>query len=128
MRGILIDPSNKTITEVEYNGDYRTIAPMIGAASGLFDLVRYASNVDVFVDDEGLLYNGGNPHGYFRFYNPAMGMDSGVLAGKALMLGNNRDGASCGCRLSLDTVRRNVQWLVQADGVFFAEPIMGAGV
>ena len=53
MRALLIDPTEKSFTEVEYNGDWKTIAPLLGCE--LFTVV-YTDVGDVFVDDEGL-YN-----------------------------------------------------------------------
>lgn len=81
MKGILIDPSNKSVSNVEYDGNYKSIAPMIGAGSGLFCFVNLSSQANLYLDDEGLLVNP-NPHGYFR-----IGRYPQVLAGKGLVLG-----------------------------------------
>ena len=52
MRTILIDPVAHSFTEVEYNGDWKTISKHIGC--DLFDVV-FTEIGDVYVDDEGLL-------------------------------------------------------------------------
>lgn len=110
MRAVLIDPSTMSVSLTEYDGDWKTIAPTIGAASGLIDAVYPARNLSLFVDDEGLLYNGGNPHGYFQL---VMGDNrTGILAGKGLLLGFNADGENTDCNVSLVTVASWVRWAI----------------
>ena len=87
MKAYLINPSDKCVTEVAYDGDYHSIAPSIHAKSGLFDIVRIADagqQADLFVDDEGLMYEGGNPHGYFQVHHGQGQWQT--LAGYALVL------------------------------------------
>jgi hypothetical protein len=86
MKAILIRPAQKAVTEVEYSGDYRTIAKLIEADSGLFTAVGIDEDNFAYVDDEGLLVNP-NPHGYFAFRGY-----HGVLAGNALVLGLDNGG------------------------------------
>jgi len=50
MRTLLIDPKEKTITEHEHNGDWKTIAPTIDAYN--FDVI-FTDYGDIYVDDEG---------------------------------------------------------------------------
>lgn len=85
MKAILIDPSNKTVTDVDYDGDYQKIASIIGASSGLFDVVRSGDDAIMYIDDEGLLVNP-NPHGYFR-----IGNFPNTFAGKGLVVGVRLD-------------------------------------
>ena len=58
MKAYLINSETKTVTPVDYNGDYKTIYTLIGCE--LFDIV-YAQvdehKLNIFVDDEGLLNN-----------------------------------------------------------------------
>lgn len=104
MRAILIDPQNESITEVEYNGDYKHIYELIGASC--FDCVRLGDKEEntIFVDDEGLLNGAANRIGMFRFAgdNPA------YLAGKGLILATDAGGDSVGTTLSLEWVRERV--------------------
>lgn len=94
MKAYLIDPTTKSVNEVEYDGHGSKVADLIGAEFGLFAAVRLPDdNVAyvgatpcTFVDDEGLLINP-NPHGYFRF----LGIPR-VFAGKALVVGTGPDG------------------------------------
>lgn len=88
MKAYLIDPTIDAIVETEYNGDWKTIAPTIGAET--FTLVVYEHNgveLSIYVDDEGLF--NGNPHGWFDLpgFNQA-------FRGKGLVLGTDDEGES----------------------------------
>jgi hypothetical protein len=109
MRAILIDPSTMSVSITEYDGDWKTIAPTIGAASGLFDAVYPTRSLSLFVDDEGLLYEGGNPHGYFQLV--LGGNRTGILAGKGLLIGFNQEGESVDCEVPITTVASWVRWV-----------------
>lgn len=53
MKAFRIDPLNKKITEVEYNGDYKQIYNHINANT--FDVATLYDNGDgAYIDDEGL--------------------------------------------------------------------------
>ena len=85
MRAFLIDPEQRSITEIDYYaGHYRNICKLIGA--NMFDTVCLNVEGDyAYVDDEGLF----SSKPFFRFEgcpNP--------LAGKALVLGIDSQGAS----------------------------------
>jgi hypothetical protein len=53
MRAILIDPANKTVTEIEYNGDWETIAPLIDCSTFACPIV-FENEDTMYCDDEGL--------------------------------------------------------------------------
>ena len=113
MRAILIETSTMTVRLTEYDGDWKTIAPTIGAQSGLIDAVYPARNLSLFVDDEGMLYDGGNPHGYFQL---VMGDNrTSILAGKGLLVGFNADGDNTDCNVSLMTVVSWVRWMIPSN-------------
>ena len=81
MKAYLINSETKTITPVDYNGDYKTIYMLIGC--DLFDIVYAESGghrISVFVDDEGLL---NNPQHFFMLDGWAQ-----PLAGNGLVLGD----------------------------------------
>lgn len=87
MRAILIDPSTKTITEVEYelkgdDGGYYAMRALVAPPTGLIECVRLSKEVDLFIDEEGLLCNGPHPYGYFK-----IGTFPQVLAGRGLLVG-----------------------------------------
>ena len=53
MKGILINPHEETITEVEYSGNYKEIYDIINCRT--FDVAMAKENNDLYLDDEGLL-------------------------------------------------------------------------
>ena len=50
MKAYLIDAQARTVTETDYNGDYRHIHKLIGVET--FTVVRINDYDSVFVDDE----------------------------------------------------------------------------
>lgn len=83
MKAILIDPYNQTITEVKYDGNYKTIQKIIGCA--IFDIARFDddSGNALYIDDEGMFSVENRK--LFAFY-PATGAPT-ILAGRGLALG-----------------------------------------
>ena len=86
MFGYVIDPFNKTVTKVDWDGNYQSIYGHIGA--DCFDTCRFTrDNRDcAFVDDEGLF----KPDQAFFL----IGEYPTPLAGKALVLGTDEAGDS----------------------------------
>jgi len=100
MRALLIDPKNYTITEVDYNGDYKTIYTHLNCE--LFDVV-YFDFGDIYVDDEGLL---NNPEHFF-----VVGKAQ-PLAGRGLVFGPVReDGETTPATISIDELKSQVQYM-----------------
>lgn len=96
----LIDPEAKTVTEVTYDGDFRSIYRLIGAEA--FDAARFDEEGDtVFVDDEGLF----KPYEYFMIQGYSQ-----PLAGKGLVLGSDEEGDSVKPRLTLEVVKAKVEF------------------
>jgi len=108
MREILIDPKTRTISEVEYTGDYKNINEHIKA--DCFDIVRIDDSETIFVDDNGLSNGVAEDVGFFRFdgENPI------ALAGYGLILATNRAGDSVASKLALDDVRKRVTFGIPA--------------
>ena len=105
MKAILIDPENHTVTEVEYNGNYKHIYELIGCETfTVVDIGRDNNGLthSIFVDDEGLL---NNPR-YFFIWN---GYQQ-PLAGKGLILGCDEEGETVAATLDLEAVRLNVSF------------------
>jgi hypothetical protein len=97
MRAYLIDTPNKQITEVDYDGDYKSIYTWCNVEC--FTTVRINADDDVvFLDDEGLI--NGNPDGWFVFsgYNQP-------LRGKGLVLGTDNEGESVEPTIALEELR-----------------------
>lgn len=90
MKALLINPIDRTITEVEYDGNYKTIYTLIGADN--FDLAGLNNEGDgIFVDGEGLLKDDMDPP--FRVAHPDL-VEPCFLVGKGLVLGTDKDGES----------------------------------
>lgn len=98
------------VTEWEYNGDWKTLAPALDC--DLFDVARFNDKGDVvFVDDEGLLKKPSFFFGIEGYPQP--------LAGIGLVAGTSEDGETIEPTVSLGWVRANVTFLVyMGDGLF----------
>jgi hypothetical protein len=101
MRAVLIDPVARSFTEVEYDGDYKSIYKHLEC--DLFDVV-FTEFGDVYVDDEGLL----KPDQKF-FYLEGM---SQPLAGRGLVFGLvDDDGNTTPATVSIEELELNVKFL-----------------
>lgn len=114
MRALLIDPTTKSVEEIDYRPGPKAAAKAINAASGLICVGAYLPHDNVmFVDDEGRLVNP-NPNGYFTL----RGFESTVFCGKGLVVGTNeRTGDDAPCNLDLEAFRRNVTYIDEPDPV-----------
>lgn len=110
MKAILIDPVARTVNEVEYNGDWKTIGPMIGA--DLFGVTRLTNSGDsVYYDDEGLLREDKDEIGTFAL----AGLYGGTLTGKCLILGTDAEGDSTAPKtLTVEDIVELVEWGLKA--------------
>lgn len=107
MRGFLIDPFERTISEVDYNGDFHQIYKLIDCDT--FTCVTVNDRGDaLFVDDEGLINE--KPQAFFGWYGYPQ-----PLAGKALLLGNNVMGESAPTTFTLNKTNEHVVWLSLVD-------------
>lgn len=99
MKAILIDPEAKTVSEVDYSGDWKDINTIIGSRS--FDCVRLDgdTNDGLFVDDEGLMAESG-----FVFQMN----DVHPLVGKGLIIGCDDEGDSISTSLKVSDIK--VSW------------------
>lgn len=107
MKAFLIDPPSQSVTEIEYDGDWKTIAPMLGC--DLFTMVYLNAKQDVvFVDDEGLI--NGNEHGWFTIPTYPQ-----PLKGRGLVLGTDDMGESTAPAVTQTQLRNQIQFLTDAD-------------
>ena len=87
MRAIFIDATNRTVEEIDFEGDFRAIQEKIGVRC--FDCIELNEQRDtLYVDDEGLL-NGTQEF----FYVDGKGYCQ-TFAGNGLVLGTNSEGES----------------------------------
>lgn len=98
MKGILINPFDETIKEVEVTNDYKDIYVLIECST--FDVVRISDEDDMFIDDEGLLKD----NRYFRIAGRN-------YAGRALLLSHNEDGDTMGTTFPMEDLEHLVDFL-----------------
>lgn len=98
MKAILIDSATRNVSEVNFDGDWKSIAPLIGCQT--FAVV-YLNNGDVvYVDDEGLL---GTPNNFFE-----LGDIGQPIAGNGLIVGSTDDGDNTDCLSTVNEIRNDV--------------------
>ncbi len=99
MKGILINPFDTTITEVEYSGNYKEIYDIIDCRT--FDIATIYNTQDIYVDDEGLLIDNQ------KFFS----INDRTFGGKGLLLSHDDEGETKSTNLDLQMVQDMVQWL-----------------
>lgn len=109
MRALLINPFEKSVTEVDYSGDYKDIPTMIDC--DLFTIASDGDN-DIFVDDEGLF----KPNQMF-FWVRGMGQP---LAGKGLVLSSDGEGETIGTTADVDAFYNRIRWFTAFELLGFA--------
>ena len=98
MRGILLNPFDQTVKEVNILGNIQDIYLLTECTT--FDVVRLSESDDMYVDDEGLLKD----NRYFSW-------SGRNFAGKALIMGHDDEGNSISTTYDLQEVIDRVEWL-----------------
>jgi len=131
MRAVLIDPFASTITEVDYDGDYKSIYGLISGpnhygdeiAVDTFDVVGGwgpKGRDDLYVDDNGLFQSGQVFFTLDGYHQP--------LAGRALVLSHDDEGESIASDLDLDWARARVKfWTDPRRALAHAEASLSVG-
>ena len=102
MKAFRIDPINKKITEVKYDGNYNQIYDYIDART--FDVATLYKNGDgVYIDDEGLFVE--NQHFWIHKNFPT------PLAGIGLLLGLDEEGDSTTPKTTIEELTGDVKWV-----------------
>ena len=100
MKAYLINPSDCTVREVDYDGDWKSIAPLLDCR--LFDVVRIGADGDcLYVDDEALLAIPDEGADFFRIDGYPQ-----PIVGRALYLGTDGEGNSTPPRAPIADVLR----------------------
>jgi hypothetical protein len=102
MKAFLIDPAAKTVTEVEYSGNWQDIYPLTDC--DCFTTVDIDGANTMFLDDEGLLK--GHRDDFFVY-----GPECQPLAGKALVLGYDEEGETVASSLTIQEIVSQVKWM-----------------
>tara|TARA_Y100001938_G_scaffold138890_1_gene205018 strand:+ start:186 stop:527 length:342 start_codon:yes stop_codon:yes gene_type:complete len=98
MRGILINPFDETIKEVNILGNIEDIYLLTECRT--FDVVALSDKDDLYIDDEGLLKD----NRYFTIYGR-------TLAGRGLIMSHDDEGNSISTDISLQEIKDVVEWL-----------------
>jgi len=101
MKAILVDAVEKTVREVEYDGDLETAYRLLRC--GLVDVVRVGEGNVMFVDDEGLLTSESDDSPFILFRNGWTFAGSGLIVGDA-----DDDGNTTPCTVDADDVLAGV--------------------
>lgn len=104
MKAFLINPFEKSITEVEHNGDYREIYKLCDYQT--FDVVRLEEGDGIYVDDEGLL----KTIAADSFFSLPATHPHQAYVGKALVLGCDEEGNSTSPKISLEELKARVRF------------------
>jgi hypothetical protein len=112
LKGVLIDPVNKSIEMVEVGNDCKSIAKVLNCE--WVEQVNCGGDARMIVDEEGKLVRP-NPNGYFR-----LSVSGAVMAGKALVVRDGGDGEWHDCRVPIEAIRASVEF-VDHDGVAESE-------
>jgi len=107
MKAYLINPTTKTIEQIDYSGDYHDIYKLCNY--DIFTVVTLTGDDDgVFVDDEGLLKE---DQDFFYVTHENGDLSQYVmLAGCGLVLGCNADGDSCEPKITIEQLRSRIHW------------------
>ena len=106
MKAYLINPKANTISLVETTGGLADMYRLLDCST--VDVVRDAiPGHDLWIDDEGLLFEDEAPHGLFHSR-----LTGQMLAGLALVLSNNGEGDCAPATCSADDVAKYVNSIV----------------
>ena len=103
MNAYLIDPFARTVTAVDYSGDFNDIYKLIDCDT--FDVARVGKGEDIFVDDNGLFAPPDNQQ-FFVFESYPQ-----PLAGKGLLLGTDGRGETIASSLTIEEVKSRLSWV-----------------
>jgi len=122
MKAILIDPENRTVSEIDYSGGLRAKAALPGIYECLqcstIDAIQGFTHNDVaYVDDEGLLIDGPA-----YFFQTAHGHR---ISGRALVVNTNDEGGDLAPRSTVAEIAAQVRFLGELDADNPARPQPG---
>jgi len=105
MRALLINPFSESISEIDYDGDWKSIARLIAIEHRPFTLVSLGDpeRHHIYLDDEGL-YQPAQRFFILRSY-------PSPLAGRGLVLRDGPDGDEAEATLTLESLAAAIKWL-----------------
>lgn len=102
MRGILIDPVEKTVTEIETAGDLDALYALLDCTT--VERVSLGAGQDLWIDEEGLLKD--EPGPFFAFEHN----DDRPLCGRGVVLSHDGGGDTIGTKLALEAIENLIVW------------------
>lgn len=113
IRGILIDPFNKAVTEVEVesgDGAYESMRSHVfgDKDKGLLQAVGLGGGITLWIDEEGLLCDW-DTQAFFKLKGNDEETDP--FAGRGLLLMDDGQGGEASCPLPVDLVFESVSWV-----------------
>ena len=109
MRAILIDPIERKVSEIDYDGDYQDIYRLITTVSHTpraFDVVSIPfGNDGIYIDDEGLYA----PVQFMWSFNWHRWKEPIKLVNKGLVIGCDDEGNSCDSTSGVDIINQ-IKW------------------
>ena len=118
MKAVFVDAEKREIRDVEYDGDWKTIAPMLGCR--LFTCVRGLPGGDsLFIDDEGLLTATRNSVLFTTPWYPQ------PLLGSGLILNETEDGDAAPAVNDAEFYRQHVRFM-GAEAAWLRERLKGS--
>lgn len=105
MRSILINPTTRTITEHDYDNNWKTISPLIEA--DFFDVV-YTNVGNIYVDDEGLM----TKNDFWILDEGQSSQSVPPIAGSALLFGEtDEDGNDTEATISIEDLATKIKFM-----------------
>jgi hypothetical protein len=105
MRAVLIDAVEKTVTEVEYDGELETAYRLLRC--DLVEAVDAGPEIDMYVDEEGLLKDD-SP--FFVLSNGSVFAGSGLITGKP-----DKNGDSTATDIPTEWIERHVKFTTREE-------------
>lgn len=104
MKAVLINSTERTVTDVEYSGNWKDIGPLLGCR--LFTVVGgLPDGDDLYCDDEGLLTANEDTTYFMMPWYPA------PLVGNALILGVDDEGETIPANHDADFYRSQIDFM-----------------
>lgn len=107
IRGILIDPFTRTVTEVETEGGLASIYELLGVA--YVTVIPISDGQAIYIDDEGLLVEKGHQE-YWQWAG-----SNQPYAGKGLVLGGDEEGDNVDATSTLEEIAGLVTFLEKGE-------------
>jgi hypothetical protein len=120
MTGILIDPFLKKLTNVKVGTDHTLQDMYKHIGCSYVETVNYTHISvieDIWVDEEGLM----KPSGEQRFFKVSNlpYLHHGVIAGRGLILGSDREGGTISTSLTIEEVLPRISWDFEHNGKMY---------